>query len=68
MKSDSIPDCVESVFRDFPHVHSVVWDGEVKVNGSVTGPPEIFEQLWDYFVDSPHVSFHLEGGVVVRVG
>lgn len=52
-----IPPVVLSVFSDFPHVHTVVWDGEVEVNGSKVGEPEIFEPLWDFFVETPHVRY-----------
>ena len=59
-----VPDCIKDVFVNFPHVRSVVWDGEVKVNGSTVGPPEVFEELWDFFVDKPHCSFMVEDGLV----
>lgn len=52
-----IPPVVLSVFSDFPHVQTVVWDGEVEVNGSKVGNPEIFEPLWDFFVETPHVRY-----------
>lgn len=50
------PDPIETIFEGFPHVETITWDGEVRVNGEITGDPAIFEPLWDYFVDKSHSS------------
>jgi len=53
----SVHPVIRDIFTDHPHIHTVVWDGEVKVNGSFTGDPLVFEVLWDLFVDTPHITY-----------
>ena len=54
---DPIPPQVRDLFRSHPEIHTVVWDGEVSGNGSLTGEASVFEPLWDLLVDTPHARF-----------
>ena len=53
-----LPPCVLDTFRCNPLTTSIKWDGEVSIDGGVTGDPSIFEPLWDGLVDTPHCVFH----------
>ena len=52
-----MPPIVAEIFESFPHVHTIQWDGMVRVNGETEGEGAIFEPLWDYFVDTPFASW-----------
>ncbi len=52
-----LPISVAEAFKSHPHVTNVTWDGEVKVDGSVTGDSVLFEPLWDDLVSTPHASY-----------
>ena len=55
--SDPIPPQVRDLFRSHPEIHTVVWDGEVSVNGSLTGDAAVFEPLWDLLVETPPIRY-----------
>ena len=60
--SDPLPPLILEAFAQYPSIQTIEWDGEVKVNGLNTGSNRIlFETLWDYFVESPHVRYEREG-------